>query len=171
MLGKDLLQDRHAERIDDDRRRIAPVKRLGVIPKDPLHQPIDASAHDQIQLRRFLRIVPDVRHRAEDRRIDAVEFLELVDDKRQRLLLGVLDENAKDILESLGLPDHRQVANLGDLLLKPRAKILLRFSRNVEVKVRAILQSPLDQLRLANTPPARDHREARGYERSFTNLS
>ena len=133
----------------------------GVVSENPLHEPIDATAHDQIQLRRLLRIIPNVRHCTEDRGVDTIEFLKLVNDNRQRFFLRMLDENAKDIFKTLGSPHHRQIANLGNLLLKPRTKITLGFPCHIKVEIRTIFKCPLDQLCLANTPPSCDNSKPR----------
>ena len=104
---------------------VASVERLRIIEEYLVHQAVYAATDDQIDPRLAMQLVPNALNIREDRRIDAVEFLKLVNDKRQGRFNRVFEDCPEKLSESLGLSEERTREDARYVFLKNRTQVLL----------------------------------------------
>ena len=174
-IGKDLLQYAHRKRLNLQPPGIASVQRLAVTEENLVHQPVHASGYNKIELDPIVILIPQSLQGAEERGIDLVHLLKLVNDYRQRPSLRFL----KQFLDNVNHPiaptvnPHPSTRSRLKIPLQIGAQGLLGLLGNQQIDKIAlsVIESLLDDLGLANTATSCDDDELSELLRKLTRFA
>ena len=164
-MCKDGLEQGNLEGLQFEFAGVAPVERLGAIEENLVDEAIDAAADDEIYLCARVIGIPDILDIAEDSRLNAVEFLKLVNDQREGTANGFGEDDIKDFLESFTMSCDMNAEDVFGFFLKGSTLDFFRFARyqKIEAGCNAVVESMVDEFGLADATAAGNNRKARRF--------
>lgn len=153
-MREDRLEQRDLERLELEFAGVASVERFGIIEEDLVDEAIDAAADDKIDFCARMVGIPDALDVAEDSGLDAIEFLELVNDQRQGTAKGFGEDRVKDLLESFAMPGDVNAEDLLGFLLKGGTLGSFGFARHQKIETgrNTIIEGAGDKFGFADAP-------------------
>ena len=158
-IAEDLLQDIRRKGLELDELRLTSVKRLLAALEDLVHQAVDAAADHQIEPHLVVQEIPVALQLAERSGVNALEFLELVDDKRDFARLCESHHPPNDLRNALEPSRNVHAQLLRHLSRKQVAKLGLLASGDEEVQKPVGSVGLLDELCLPDPPSPGQHGE------------
>ena len=158
-MREDCLEQGDLERLKLEFPGVASAERLGIVEEDLVDEPIDAAADDKIDLCMRVVGIPDALDVAEDSGVDAVKFLELINDQRQGTATGFGEDSVYDLLEPFAMSCDMDTEDLLGFFLKGGALSLFGFARHQKVETRrnAIVEGAGDKFCLSNASTSRNN--------------